>query len=166
MYMAEKGHQQMKKEKEKRKDAPGCCSVVRRGKTRRGRRTRARQRVKRGQRDAIETTRGEGGEATGQRRHLKRGQCDAAKATRQRQRDESNASTRRRQQGKGRATMGRRGGGDRMRQGRRVAKATQDEGAGDRREGNRQHLKRKKETTHQASAVSRYAFMSGKGAAS
>jgi hypothetical protein len=64
-----------------------------------------------------------------------------------------------------RVAMGRRGVGDRMRQGRRVAKATQDEGAGDRREG-RQHLKKKKETTHQAPAVSRYAFISGKGAAS
>jgi hypothetical protein len=104
MYMVEKGHQQMKKKKEKRKDAPGCCSVARRGKTRRGRRTRAGQRVKRGQRDTMRRW----GEATRRRRHLKRGQCDtaratrggnAARATRQRRRGESDASTRRRQQG-------------------------------------------------------------------
>ena len=110
--------------------------------------------------------RGNRAKATLEEGARRRGKGDATEATRQRQRVENDVSTRRRQQGKGRATMGRHGGGDRMRQGRRVAKATQDEGAGDRRERNRQHLKRKKETMHQASAVSRYAFMSGKGAAS
>jgi hypothetical protein len=97
MYMAEKGHQQMKKEKEiRRNDAPGSGSATRA--MRRGRRDRVRQRMVKAGR----------GEATGRRQHLKRGQCntarathggDAARATRQRRRGESDMSTWRRQQG-------------------------------------------------------------------
>jgi hypothetical protein len=68
---------------------------------------------------------------------------------------------------RGDGAMGRRGEGDRMRRGRRVAKATQDGGGRglERRERSADE-KEKKEKTHQASAASRHAFMSGKGAAS
>jgi hypothetical protein len=64
-----------------------------------------------------------------------------------------------------RATRG--DGATRQRQmGQDEARAMQDEGEGDQREGNCQHLQRKTEKKVHQAAASRHAFMSGKGAAS
>jgi hypothetical protein len=71
-----------------------------------------------------------------------------------------------------RMARGRRDGGDVVRATRRrrmrqdEARATQDEGEGDQREGNCQHLQKKTEKKVHQAAASRHAFMSGKGAAS